>query len=685
MPSESGSRASSVSQDELAKPALHKGPVADTSANPGIIAPPDTIVSEGVGVVNFAVRLSDEGTGPVSVHFAATNGTAGAGFSCNGDFEPTSGTLTFTPPETVKLVPITILNCADVEDLDTFTLNLSSATGGQIWRSSTRIGIVDNDTVVATPSLFVRDLTVDEKDGTAFVSVLMGGPDGQASASTVTVHSSTARGTATSDSDFTAGSDALTFSPGETAKTIAIPITDDATAEGVESFTLNLSSPDHASIGDGSSVITIGRSDGGNSSQPLVSAPADQIVGEGDGYVDLAVSLSQPSANLVTAEFDDANVTAGAGFSCNGSFIPVDGELTFAPGETTKVVRIELLDCLTTQGFSSFSFRVPELAATNAAVTRASTLVGIVDNDTIVATPRLFVRDAVVDEKDGFAYVPVLLGGPHGQASNSTVTVNFASTGGTATSGSDFDAVTGTLSFAPGETAKTVVVPISDDGTAEAAEDFTLTLSNAPLATISDANARLVIGASDGAQSGQPDIRAPADVSVGESDGYLDLTVTLSAPSANTVSVDFDDANSTAGAGFSCNGSFTPVDGTLNFAPGETTKVVRIQLLDCLLTQNFSSFSFRLLPASQSNGDVTKPYTLVGIVDDDKIVETPRLHVRDVTVDEKDGTAYVSVLLGGPHGQASNSTVTVDYKTSNGTASAGSDYTSTSGTLTFAP
>ena len=73
------------------------------------------------------------------------------------------------------------------------------------------------------------------------------------------------------------------------------------------------------------------------------------------------------------------------------------------------------------------------------------------------------MRDAVVDEKDGSARVSVLLGGPTGQASNSIVTVDYATADGSATADADYSATAGTLTFAPGETAKTVLVPITDD------------------------------------------------------------------------------------------------------------------------------------------------------------------------------------------------------------------------------
>src|SRR5205085_49070 len=86
--------------------------------------------------------------------------------------------------------------------------------------------------------------------------------------------------------------------------------------------------------------------------------------------------------------------------------------------------------------------------------------------------PRLFVTDTFVDESDGNALVEVLLGGTGGQSSLSTVTVDYTTSNGTATAGADYGAVSGTLSFAPGQTVKTIVVPIIDDAIAERDADF---------------------------------------------------------------------------------------------------------------------------------------------------------------------------------------------------------------------
>ena len=283
-------------------------------------------------------------------------------------------------------------------------------------------------------------------------------------------------------------SGALSFAPGQTAKTIVVPITDDAAAEGQENFTVSLSSPSNATIADGTGTVTIGSSDTPSSTDPDIRAPADLILGETDGFVDLPVTLSAPSPNAVSVNYSTLDSTAVASTACNFDYVAASGTLNFAPGETTKVVRVEILDCPNVEGFEAFTFNLS--AAVNGVISRASGRISIVDNDTIVATPRLFVRDAVVDEKDGNALVSVLLGGPGGQASNSTVSVHYATADGTATAGSDYSAVSGTLSFAPGQTAKTIAVPITDDASVEGQEGFFLDLSAPGNATIADGTRR---------------------------------------------------------------------------------------------------------------------------------------------------------------------------------------------------
>jgi hypothetical protein len=76
-----------------------------------------------------------------------------------------------------------------------------------------------------------------------------------------TIDYSTADGTATAGNDYTAASGTLTFNPGETVKTISVPIIDDVIYEGPETFYLNLSNPVNAAISDGQGIGTIANDD----------------------------------------------------------------------------------------------------------------------------------------------------------------------------------------------------------------------------------------------------------------------------------------------------------------------------------------------------------------------------------------------------------------------------------------
>ena len=83
------------------------------------------------------------------------------------------------------------------------------------------------------------------------------------------------------------------------------------------------------------------------------------------------------------------------------------------------------------------------------------------------------------------------------RAASATVTVDYATADGTATAGADYTAASGTLTFAPGETAKTVNVPVLDDAHDDTGETLTLTLSNASGARIRDGEATGTIENSD--------------------------------------------------------------------------------------------------------------------------------------------------------------------------------------------
>src|SRR5205823_12376992 len=114
-------------------------------------------------------------------------------------------------------------------------------------------------------------------------------------------------------------------------------------------FAITLSSPQNATIADGTGTVVIGASGAPAVATPAISAPPDVIVGETDGFVDLPVTLNAPGTSQVSVGYQTASTTAAAGTSCAAhptpSYVGISGQLTFLPGQTTNVLRVNLLDC----------------------------------------------------------------------------------------------------------------------------------------------------------------------------------------------------------------------------------------------------------------------------------------------------------------------------------------------------
>ena len=240
-------------------------------------------------------------------------------------------------------------------------------------------------------------------------------------------------------------------------------------------------------------------------SSPTISAPPDVVVGEASGSVSLRIRLNAPGTSTVTVAYATANGTALSSTGCvqnADTYVGVRGTLKFVPGKTSKVVRVMLNNCHVA-GFGSFTFNL-STTPMNATTARDSTNIGIVGDGNVIASPGLYVRNAVVDSDAGTVAIPVLLGGPSGTASNSTVTVNYATSNGTATAGTDYTMTSGTLTFGPGPTAANVAVAIAKRSTSVPSRSFTLTLASPVNAGIVNGTGTVVIGAAAPPRSAHP-------------------------------------------------------------------------------------------------------------------------------------------------------------------------------------
>lgn len=214
--------------------------------------------NSGTTSANFTVTLSSASGNAVSVNFATANGSALSG----SDFNSSSGVLNFAAGETSKTIAIQVVGDLNVEANETFAVNLSGATNATIGDSS-GTGTILNDDVSSGVSLSISDVTAYENQGPFVFNVTLSAP----SASTVNVNyatvSGSARGGGGKNADFTNKSGTLTFSPGQTLKTISISIKNDANFEQTESFYVDLSAPFGAAISDNRGTGTILNDDSG--------------------------------------------------------------------------------------------------------------------------------------------------------------------------------------------------------------------------------------------------------------------------------------------------------------------------------------------------------------------------------------------------------------------------------------
>ncbi len=258
--------------------------------------------------------------------------------------------------------------------------------------------------------------------------------------------------------------------------------------------------------------------------------------------------------------------------------------------------------------------------------------------------------------------------------STGSVGVDYATSDGTATAGSDYTAASGTLSLADGVTSDTFSITIADDATIEPDETVNLTLSNPIGGAVLGANATAVLNIQDDDAPGTLQFSA-ASYSISESGGSATITVTRTGGSAGSVSVDYATSDGTATAG----SDYTAAGGTLSLADGVTSDTFSVTIADDGTDEPDETVNLTL--SNPTGGAVLGANTTAVLtIQDDDGPGTLQFSAAGYSIGEGGGSATITVTRTG----GSDGSVSVDYATSDGTATAGSDYTAAGGTLSLA-
>ena len=394
---------------------------------------------------------------------------------------------------------------------------------------------------------------------------------------------------------------------------------------------------------------------------------ADASVAEGDEgsrLVDVTVTLDATSEETITVDFATAPGTALAG----EDYETTSGQLEFLPGQTQQTIQVSVLGDTIDESDETF---LVELSNVNGAILdRASSVVTITDDD---EAPAITVSSSSIEEGDAGESSNLVFEVQLSQASGRSISVDFESRPGTASSAVDFSDVSGTLTFSPGTTLQTVSVPVLGDDVDELDETFEIVLSGSVNASIASAVETGTILDDDA----EP-LLSISDVIISEGDTgqtIAEVAVNLSSESGQTVTVDFISAENSATEGTDYQSS----SGTLTFAPGTTEQTISVAILNDLIDEDDESFFLNL--SSSVNATISDGQSLVTILDNDPV---PSISISDASIAEgQSGQSILSFPV--TLSSASSRQVTVAFSTSDQSATAGDDYLAANGTLTFEP
>jgi hypothetical protein len=228
---------------------------------------------------------------------------------------------------------------------------------------------------------------------------------------------------------------------------------------------------------------------------PTISI-SDTSVTEGDTAnvnADFTVTLSAPSTHRIGISYATAGVTAQSGVD----FTNLTGTLTFAAGETSKIISVPIIGDLTDEFDETFTLNLSNPTAALLSTSKATAT--ILDND---PPPTVSVSDLVRREFNS-GTTNLTITATIDRVSAKPVTFDYATVDGSATAGSDYTATSGSLSFTGGGTTRTFVVSIFGDPNVEPDETFSIKLSNPQNVTFARSSATVTI-VSDDSSTGNP-------------------------------------------------------------------------------------------------------------------------------------------------------------------------------------
>ena len=622
------------------------------------------IAVESDEAIEFVIKIDKPSGKSVSMLYATADVSARDG----EDYTGKTGTARIQPGQTQTSVLVALIDDEAMESSEQLRLNLSNyanlARCTPSWLPGT---IFDDDS--STHALSIEGGTGNESDDTLdFVVTLE-----PASTDTVTVGYATRDDGATGGEDFVAQTDQLTFTAGETSKTVAVTLVEDDLAEGTETFQVVLSDPENAHLAPGGRSRAVGTIID-NDVAPMVSVEAASGTEGPSGTITFPVRLSRATGDAVSVRYRMKPGTANAG----ADFVSAASTLTIPAGSDRARLVVSLTDNALSEPDETFTVEIFE--PRNATLSQA-VATGTIEDD---ESPPSFTQPSTYRYREGSQVEWTLSLTPESPRSEYPIELRVYNEHGTA-SKRDYRSFDKRFLLAAGRRSIGLqsITYISNDSVDEDDETFSAHFTIVDGHVKPDAWSVTVV---------IEDTNDPPSIGVstprGREGATADFKLRLSASSTREITVQYATQHGTATAD-----DFDAIQGTLVFSPGQMSKTVRVALrADGVNEPEEETFSLTL--SAPTNARLTKPAPSMDWHDDfswDGTAEgvvldgdgEPALSIADAQATEGTSGLDFAVTMTPPNHQD----VLVDYTVVAGTALETEDYTRSTyrGRLIFTP
>ncbi len=402
----------------------------------------------------------------------------------------------------------------------------------------------------------------------------------------------------------------------------------------------------------------------------------DYMVAENGASVVITVSRINGDYGALTVDYSLQD-----GADSNAATASVDyefssGRLSFIDGEVSQTFTVTILDDSYYEGDETFTAGISNIVGGDGTIgSIASAVITIAEDDAVPPAGEIgfeFDSKTVIENDSDVTLNVQRTGGSFGELS-----VNYASFDGSAIVGTDYRVLSDSLTFADGETQKTIVVNLFNDDIYEPDETFTVQLSNLIGDGVLGINLSTITILDDEPipEAGVLEIEN-ANYIINENDGSLAINVIRVDGDVGTVSVDISTSDLTAIA----SEDYETISQTLSFADGEGLKSITLNIVDDSSYEGEEVFSLNLsnvVGTSLGNQSTST----IAIVEDDEVPPAGVIQFSGASysVDENAGSILITVTrANGSFGSARVNVATVD-----GTAIADEDYLTPTETLTF--